>query len=174
MPWKNDVAFHWSQFHWSAHHFYMESFSSGSTDDRSFRLDSRTKSFRLYPPVRWKDVPLGLLLLVLVVVLLTGINFAASKLLGFLNRETLLVIIGVCVGFQLAIWILRYRSQRASAQRVESRNAGLGPVSDRVRVLASDPNRKIEAIKALQEETGLGLAEAKAAVEAIMILQRPK
>jgi ribosomal protein L7/L12 len=37
--------------------------------------------------------------------------------------------------------------------------------SERVRQLAADPARKIEAIKALREETGMGLAEAKEAVE---------
>jgi hypothetical protein len=40
------------------------------------------------------------------------------------------------------------------------------PLSDRVRQLASDPARKIEAIKVYREETGAGLAEAKKAVEA--------
>lgn len=40
------------------------------------------------------------------------------------------------------------------------------PLSDRVRGLADDPARKIEAIKAYREEMGAGLAEAKAAVEA--------
>jgi len=39
------------------------------------------------------------------------------------------------------------------------------PLSDRVKQLASDPARKIEAIKAYREETGAGLAEAKEAVE---------
>lgn len=40
------------------------------------------------------------------------------------------------------------------------------PPSDRVKEIARDPGRKIEAIKAYREETGAGLAEAKAAVEA--------
>ena len=38
-------------------------------------------------------------------------------------------------------------------------------VSDRVKELARDPGRKIEAIKQYREETGAGLAEAKRAVE---------
>ena len=38
-------------------------------------------------------------------------------------------------------------------------------VSDRVKELARDPSRKIEAIKVYREETGVGLREAKAAVE---------
>ena len=40
------------------------------------------------------------------------------------------------------------------------------PLSDRVKQLAIDPGRKIEAIKAYREETGAGLAEAKEAIEA--------
>ncbi len=40
-----------------------------------------------------------------------------------------------------------------------------GVLSDRVKELASDPSNKIEAIKVFREETGAGLAEAKAAVE---------
>lgn len=40
------------------------------------------------------------------------------------------------------------------------------PLSDRVKELARDPARKIEAIKVYREETGAGLAEAKEAVEA--------
>jgi ribosomal protein L7/L12 len=42
------------------------------------------------------------------------------------------------------------------------------PLSDRVKQLAGDPARKIEAIKAYREETGAGLPEAKEAVEAFL------
>jgi hypothetical protein len=42
------------------------------------------------------------------------------------------------------------------------------PPSERVMQLASDPARKIEAIKVYREETGAGLAEAKEAVEAFI------
>ena len=38
-------------------------------------------------------------------------------------------------------------------------------MSERVKELARDPARKIEAIKAFRDETGAGLAEAKGAVE---------
>jgi hypothetical protein len=41
-------------------------------------------------------------------------------------------------------------------------------LSDRVKELARDPNRKIESIKVYREETGAGLAEAKRAVEAFV------
>ncbi len=39
-------------------------------------------------------------------------------------------------------------------------------LSDRVKELARDPSKKIAAIKAHRDETGAGLAEAKAAIEA--------
>ena len=39
-------------------------------------------------------------------------------------------------------------------------------LSDRVKELARDPHRKIEAIKIYRDETGAGLLEAKEAVEA--------
>jgi uncharacterized protein YoxC len=38
-------------------------------------------------------------------------------------------------------------------------------ISDRVKEIARDPQRKIEAIKAYRDETGQGLYEAKQAVE---------
>ncbi len=40
------------------------------------------------------------------------------------------------------------------------------PLSDHVRELASDPSKKIEAIKVYREETGASLAQAKQAVDA--------
>ncbi len=42
------------------------------------------------------------------------------------------------------------------------------PVSERVKEIARDPQRKIEAIKVYREETGSSLVEAKDAVEAFM------
>lgn len=82
-----------------------------------------------------------------------------------------LVLVGV-----LAIWGIVSRTQ-GRLDRLERRlnlllrhfnidPAAGSPLSDRVRALADDPARKIEAIKAYREETGAGLAEAKAAVEA--------
>jgi hypothetical protein len=41
-------------------------------------------------------------------------------------------------------------------------------LSERVKELARDPKRKIEAIKIYREETGVGLADAKDAVEAFI------
>ncbi len=146
----------------------MEGFNSDSTEDRSFLLDNRVKSFRLYPPVGWKDLPLNLLLFVLVLLLLTGFNFAASKLLGFLSRDALLVLICICAGLQLAIWFVRFKKHSRSGRGQGTTPAGSYSVSDRVRTVAADPSRKIEAIRLFQEESGLGLAEAKEAVEELI------
>jgi ribosomal protein L7/L12 len=51
------------------------------------------------------------------------------------------------------------RSRRGRSGRAAA------PLSDRVKDIARDPSRKIEAIQAHREETGAGLAEAKDAVE---------
>lgn len=85
-------------------------------------------------------------------------------------------LIGVGAGASiLALLLLAQQSVRLG--RIEGRLArllqhqGLDPfaapaLSERARQLAADPARKIEAIKVVREETGAGLAEAKAAVEA--------
>ena len=46
--------------------------------------------------------------------------------------------------------------------------ATTGGLSEEVKALADDPARKTAAIKLLREQTGLGLREAKYAVEAYM------
>ncbi len=84
-----------------------------------------------------------------------------------------IVVVGV-----LAIWGVVSRTQ-ARLRQLEHRLSLLlrhfnidpaagSPLSERVRELADDPARKIEAIKVYREETGAGLAEAKAAVEAYL------
>jgi ribosomal protein L7/L12 len=45
-------------------------------------------------------------------------------------------------------------------------SAILVELSDEVKALAGDPSKKIQAIKVYREQTGLGLKEAKDAVEA--------
>ena len=45
------------------------------------------------------------------------------------------------------------------------------PMSEMVKQLARDPMNKIEAIRLYRQETGVGLAEAKDAVEAYMAQQ---
>jgi len=83
------------------------------------------------------------------------------------------VLVGV-----LATWAI-VSGMQASLRRVERKlnlllrhlqvdPAPGSPLSERVKRLADDPARKIEAIKLYREETGAGLAEAKAAVEEYM------
>jgi hypothetical protein len=72
--------------------------------------------------------------------------------------------------------LLSYASTAARFRGIERklnallRHHGVDPtqgllLSDRVKQLAADPGRKIEAIKVYCEETGAGLAEAKEAIE---------
>lgn len=80
---------------------------------------------------------------------------------------------GVLLLMAVASWL----DMKARVGRVERKlnallrhhgvDPSLGPpLSDRVKQLAADPDRKIEAIKVYREETGAGLAAAKEAVEA--------
>ncbi|MFM7319865.1 MAG: hypothetical protein ACKO5E_23205 [bacterium] len=41
----------------------------------------------------------------------------------------------------------------------------LPPLSDDLKIIAQDPFRKLEAVKAYKDQTGVGLADAKRAVE---------
>ena len=85
-------------------------------------------------------------------------------------------LVGLAVGIALAM-LVSYLDTKARVARIESklnlllRHSGIDvtkglPLSDRVKELARHPTRKIQAIKVYREETGAGLAEAKAAVEA--------
>jgi ribosomal protein L7/L12 len=83
----------------------------------------------------------------------------------------LLVVVGV-----LAIWLTVVQTRERLVRTERKVNALLRhfgidttpAISDRVKDLASDPNRKIEAIKVYREETGASLVEAKNAVEAFI------
>jgi ribosomal protein L7/L12 len=87
-------------------------------------------------------------------------------------------LLALSVGILLVVLAL-YSSMTARFRGIERklnallRHHGVDPlqglvISDRVKQLAADPARKIEAIKAYREETGAGLAEAKEAVEAFV------
>lgn len=78
----------------------------------------------------------------------------------------------------IAIWIIVMQMQNRLARTEQKLNVllrhfGLDPaegtpLSERVKEIARDPARKIEAIKVYREETGAGLADAKTAVEAFI------
>ncbi len=87
------------------------------------------------------------------------------------------VLVFACLLVILAL--LSYSDTKARIGRIERklnallRHHGVDPtqglaLSDRVKELAGDPTRKIEAIKVYREETGAGLKEAKDAVEAFI------
>lgn len=76
---------------------------------------------------------------------------------------------GLCtLSFAVRIYqntITLQRQIRTIAQHLGIDLTKAGELSDRVKEIARDPDRKIEAIKAYREETGAGLAEAKTAIE---------
>ena len=81
-------------------------------------------------------------------------------------------VVGVLMGIALVMLlrqgasIARLRRDVALIARHLNVDLDQTPVlSDRVKELARDPRRKIEAIKQLRDETGAGLAEAKQLVE---------
>jgi len=76
--------------------------------------------------------------------------------LDLFPRDTRLFLAGIATG-----WFL---SSLLSPRAIQRRSPA--PLSERVKDIARDPGRKIEAIKVYREETGAGLAEAKGAVEA--------
>jgi hypothetical protein len=72
-----------------------------------------------------------------------------------------LLLLASCV-VTILFSVLAFRSSRMGA--TGNRNA----LSNRVKELAADPARKIEAIQVYREETGASLADAKEAVEAFI------
>jgi hypothetical protein len=88
------------------------------------------------------------------------------------------ILLALAIGILLTV-LVAYGNLTARIRGVERklnallRHHGVDPMlglalSDRVKQLAADPERKIEAIKAYREETSAGLAEAKEAVEAFI------
>jgi hypothetical protein len=87
-------------------------------------------------------------------------------------------LLALAIGILLVV-LVAYENLTARIRGIERklnallRHHGVDPMlglalSGRVKLLASDPERKIEAIKAYRAETGAGLAEAKEAVEAFI------
>jgi len=77
------------------------------------------------------------------------------------------IVFAVAIYYTATAWF-KHRERMAKIERGFDPDQPMPrpPLSARVQQLASDPSRKIEAIKAYREETGAGLAEAKEAVEA--------
>jgi len=68
--------------------------------------------------------------------------------------------VAICV---LLVGLLIGNLDPFEAKNARSQNA---PASERVKLLAVDPKRKIEAIRVYRQETGAGLKVAKDVVEA--------
>jgi hypothetical protein len=122
-------------------------------EDKSFRLDPAAKSFR---PSDFgvRDLPLILVTIGLVTLIAFGLSF----LTALISPEFRIFIGGLAAGLMLSSGVAHWRVK--PRKQVPPR-----PLSEKVKSLARDPNRKIEAIKVYREETGAGLAEAKEAVE---------
>ena len=134
-------------------------------DKHSFWLDPQANSFQL-KGFRWNEAPLWLFCLLASVALITGLNFVADLGLSLLGRDVALFVCGASFGFLAGLWIGDFRTSRLML--ASDRNGTLLPLSDRVKQIASDPTRKIEAIKAYREESGASLADAKQMVESYM------
>ena len=110
---------------------------------------------------RWRDAPAWLLLLVLFLGFPVVIGFGMS----FLNREAQLVIGGMCFGYMAREWIETLCSTAPAKRPSPDASSESPELSERVKAIADDPDRFIEAIKAYREESGVGLADAKIAIE---------
>jgi hypothetical protein len=130
-------------------------------DRGSFQLDHRAKSFQM-TGFRWRDAPVWLLLLGVFLGFPVVIGFGMS----FLNREAQLWIGGMCLGYIARGWIEAWGSTLPAKRPSPDASSESPELSERVKAIADDPDRFIEAIKAYREESGAGLADAKSAVEA--------
>ncbi len=90
--------------------------------------------------------------------------------------EPAILVFVVCYSLLVLIWMGSINARLRGIERKLNallRHHGVDPtqglpLSDRVKQLAADPGRKIEAIKVYREETGASLVEAKEAVEAFI------
>ena len=88
-----------------------------------------------------------------------------------MNTDILAIVVSLFVLVVAPLWAIDRRTKRLERMlsAVQSRlgiDGSLIPEpSDEVRALAADPNKKVAAIKAYREQTGLGLREAKEVVE---------
>jgi hypothetical protein len=75
--------------------------------------------------------------------------------------------LGAALYFTVTAWF-KHRERMAMIERGlnPDQQFPTPPLSDRVKELASDPTKKIEAIKVYRAKTGTDLAQAKAAVDA--------
>ena len=97
--------------------------------------------------------------IMLVWMILTMILLELSNQADGRKKTGVFIVAAVAFTFWM-ISIFRVRRENKLQTQI-----ALPPLSDTVKQIARDPSRKIEAIKAYKDETGLGLADAKRAVE---------
>jgi hypothetical protein len=131
-------------------------------DRNSFKHDPQAKSFQL-TGFSWSQLPVLLVTLFVCVCLLTGFNLVAATGLSFLNRDALLVLTGLSIGYLIGVWVGARMNCGLGKNSMSLEDAP--PLSESIKVLADDPRRKIEAVKAYKLETGVDLAMAKRVVE---------
>jgi hypothetical protein len=88
------------------------------------------------------------------------VNDTIAALIGFIAGVTL--ILALVIYFRV-VQLQRYVYLILQCLNIDPTKPPV--LSVRVKELARDPARKIEAIKAFREETGAGLAEAKNVIE---------
>ena len=134
----------------------------------SFVLDPKAKSFRL-KGFRWRDLPRLVVGLIVTMGLLTGFNVLVQFALTHVGRDVVLFLCGASLGYLAHMWVVDSRSSYRKSPDFRSDLPNPHPLSDRVKEIASDPSRKIEAIRLYREESGASLAAAKQKVEEFMI-----
>jgi ribosomal protein L7/L12 len=97
--------------------------------------------------------------IMIVWMILTMILLELSNQADGRKKTGVFIVAAVAFTFWM-ISIFRLRKENQAQPQM-----ALPPLSDTVKQIASDPSRKVEAIKAYKDETDLGLADAKRAVE---------
>lgn len=138
-------------------------------NEGSFFYDPNAKSFRL-TGFQWRDAPALIIGLMMSFLLLTSMNLAWAGLQVVLPAEALWLFLGVSIGYFLGIWVGRRPAAVLGCPQPQLLGQEYNPartlsdLSDSVKALA-DAGRKLEAVKLHMGQNGLGLQEAKDAVE---------
>lgn len=141
-------------------------------NEGSFRFDAKAKSFQL-TGFRWRYAPALIVGLSMSFLLCSGLNLAWAGLKVVLPAEAVWFLLGLSVGYLLDAWFgsrPETSSSTPTSQPLGQQSpapAALHSLSASVRATADD-GRKLEAVKLLMEENGLGLKEAKAAIESYL------
>jgi hypothetical protein len=130
-------------------------------DRASFQLDPKAKSFQM-TGFRWSHAPSLLASLAFYFLGPAVIAFGLS----FLNNGASLIILSLALSYLAVRWFGKWRSDVPGQLPPRDTLSESFLLSERVKAIADDPDRVIEAIKAYREESGAGLADAKSAVEA--------